>query len=105
MDKVLFAEAIEKIKLQREKNVAISEAYSIAIPGTRPQNFLPNVSILEDALIYLVEKDSPKAGEGWTKFFIDELNFGDSKIDVFDCYNKRIQFKNADDLYNFLYAN
>lgn len=104
MTKEIFEKAIEGIKKQREKFIEIGKAYSIIFTGTKPENFIADAKILEDVIIDLVEKDSTKAGEGWTRFFIDELNFGESKIDLFDAKSERIMFKSANDLWAFLYS-
>lgn len=76
MNKELFIETIEQLRLQDELDRQVSFYLGKVFPNAFEANLLPDNHFLRDQIIKLLEVEMGDVKDKWIDYFICELDFG-----------------------------
>ena len=108
LSKKEFVAIMNALYLQNEIDSNVAMFLGKAFPNAFDANLLPDNSVLENAIIHLLETlmgnlKEDEYGYTWITYFMWELDFG-KRASSFPVYynNKKYELSSADKLYDFI---
>lgn len=103
MTKDLFVKSIKALETQNNYDICVSENLCNAFPNAFKANLIPDNSIVQDALIAVLEHVMEDS-EQWIQYYCWELDFGKEnwRLKVNDENGNNIPLSSPEELYDFL---